>query len=396
MKTIKRKIIISILAIFTGFSLFAQHTIPSVLASVEENNTTLKALRETVEAQKLENRTDIFLSNPEIGFNYLWGSPSGIGNRTDFSISQTFDIPAITGMKSTVADGQNRLIEWQYKADRMTILLEARQYCIELIYYNALKKEMELRLQYAETIAAGYKKRLDNGDVSLLEYNKAQLNLSTIRGEASRIDVERNAVLLQLKRLNGGLDIELNDDRYAERHLPLHFDDWYLQAEQQNPVLAYVRQEIEVSKKQVSLSRAMGLPSFSAGYMSEKVVGEHFQGIALGISIPLWENRNRVRQAKTAVKAAELREADSRQQFYSQLKILYNRAAGLQATAETYRKSLETANNTDLLRKALDAGEISLLDYLVEMGLYYDAITQALEAERDFQKTFAELSAVEL
>lgn len=163
-----------------------------------------------------------------------------------------------------------------------------------------------------------------------------------------------------------------------------------------NPVLAYVEQEIELGKRQVSLSKAMGLPTFSAGYMSEKVVGQQFQGLTLGISIPLWENKNRVKQAKAAVTAAESRQTDSKQQFYSQLQILYNRANGLKNTADTYRKSLETVNNTDLLGKALNVGEISLLDYIVEVGLYYNTVSQALEAERDYQKAFAELSAVEL
>ncbi|KAA6308963.1 hypothetical protein EZS27_039465 [termite gut metagenome] len=53
------------------------------------------------------------------------------------------------------------------------------------------------------------------------------------------------------------------------------------------------------------MNQAMGLPSFLAGYMSEKVVGEHFQDITLGISIPLWENKNRVKQAKAASIAAQ-------------------------------------------------------------------------------------------
>ena len=56
-------------------------------------------------------------------------------------------------MKSKVANEQNNLIEWQYKSDRMNILLEAKQYCIELIYYNALKQELDIRLKHAETIA---------------------------------------------------------------------------------------------------------------------------------------------------------------------------------------------------------------------------------------------------
>ena len=391
-----RTIIISILAILASTSLFAQNNMSSVLSSIEENNTTLKALRESAEADKLENRTGLTLSNPEVGFNYLWGNPGNIGNRTDFSVTQTFDIPTITGMKSRVANEKNNLIEWQYKADRMNILLEAKQYCIELIYYNALKKELDLRLQHAETIAEGYKQRMDRGDANILEYNKVRLNLSTIQGEMSKIDVERNALIEQLKRLNGGNEVRLDDYQFGNVELPLNFGDWYVQAEQNNPVLAYVKQEIEVSKRQVSLSKAMGLPTFSAGYMSEKVVGQRYQGISVGVSIPLWENKNRVRQAKAAVRAAESREADSKQQFYGQLQILYSRTFGLKATAESYRKSMETANSTDLLKKALDAGEISLLEYILEIGLYYDTVNQALEAERDYQKTYAELSAVQL
>ena len=391
-----KAIIISILALFGSISLYAQNNTNSVLTSIEENNTTLKALRETAESQKLENRTGIYLSNPEIGFNYLWGNPVDMGNRTDFSVTQTFDIPTITGMKSKVANEKNDLVEWQYKADRMNIMLEAKLYCIELVYYNALKKELDIRLEHAKTIAESYEKRLATGDANKLEYNKVQLNLSTVQGEISRIEVERNALLSQLKRLNGGNDVTFDDSQFAQTQLPLNFDDWFVNAEQKNPVLAYIKQEIEVSKRQVSVSKAMGLPTFSAGYMSEKVVGQRFQGVSVGVSIPLWENKNRVKQAKAAVRAAESREADGKQQFHSNLQIQFNRAIGLQNTAQSYRKSLLTANSTDLLKKALDAGEISLLDYMVEIGLYYETVNQALQAEMDYQKAFAELSAVEL
>ncbi len=391
-----KTIIISMLVLFAGITLNAQNNINPVLSSIEENNTTLKALREQAEADKLQNKTGIFLDDPEVGFNYLWGSPTDIGNRTDFSVSQTFDIPTITGMKSRLANGKNNLVEWQYKADRMNILLEAKQYCIELVYYNSLLKELYLRLEHAQTIAKGYKDRMDRGDVSILEYNKVNLNLSTIQGEISRMEVEREALFAQLKRLNGGIEVVFNDSDYGNRELPLNFDEWYVQAEDKNPILAYVRNEIEVSQKQVSLSKAMNLPKFTAGYMSEKVVGQRYQGVSLGISIPLWSNKNQVKQAKAAVAAAQSREADTKQQFYSQLQIQYSKAMGLKTTADKYRQSLANVNNTILLKKALDAGEISLLDYMVEMGLYYDNVNQTLAAERDYQLAFAELSAVEL
>jgi outer membrane protein TolC len=331
-----------------------------------------------------------------VGFNYLWGKPGEIGNRTDISVTQSFDIPALLGMRGRVANEQNTLVDLQYKADRISILLEAKQYCIELIYCNALRRELDKRLEHARTIAGGYRSRMESGDASRLEYNKVGLNLSTVQGEISRIEVERNAILAQLTRLNGGIDIVLNDDEYGDISLPLDFDDWFAGAAEKNPALEYARQEIEVGKKQLSLSRAAGLPTFSAGYMSERVVGQVYRGVSVGVSIPLWENKNRVKQAKASVAAARSRELDSRQQIYNRLKILYNRTAGLRLAAENYRQSLAEVNNTDLLKKALDAGEISLLDYILEIGLYYDTVNRTLEAERDYQKAFAELSAVEL
>ncbi|NLJ00900.1 MAG: TolC family protein [Bacteroidales bacterium] len=391
-----KQLIISVFTLLVSLSLHAQQDINAVLASIEENNTTLQASRETMEAQKLANRTGIYLSNPEVEFGYLWGDPATIGKRTDFSVTQSFDLATLTGRKSSVANEQNVLAEWEYKMERMNILLEAKRYCIDLIYYNALLQELDLRLKHAETIAAGYEERLKRGDVSLLEYNKARLNLSSAQGEISRVEVERSSLLEQLKRLNGGEAISVESVEFEPLLLPPRFDDWYLSAEEQSPALAYIRQQVAIEKQQVALSKAMNLPTLTAGYLSEKVVGETYQGFTVGVSIPLWENKNQVKQARAAVKAAESRVEDGKQQFYSGLQLLYNRTAGLKTTAENYRQSLEMANSSELLKKALDAGEMSLLEYVLEMGLYYDTVNRALEAERDYQLAYAELSAVEL
>ena len=146
----------------------------------------------------------------------------------------------------------------------------------------------------------------------------------------------------------------------------------------------------------MKLNKTQALPTFSAGYMREKTLGQAYQGVTVGMSIPLWGNKNKVKQAKTAVIAAEARQEEARQQFYDQLQTLYLRADGLRQTAAKYRASLLSLNNTELLAKALNAGEISLLDYIVEIGLYYDTVNQALSAERDYRQAFADLSAVGL
>ena len=391
-----RKTLIIIAAIWTAFPLFARTNIDDVLRAIEQNNTTLKALRQEADARKIENRTDLALPDPEIGFDYLWGSPSSIGVRKDFSVSQSLDMTTLFGLKSKVAGEKDELIEWQYKSDRMNILLEAKLYCIDLIYYNALLKELNVRLEHAKGIAAAQKIRLESGEGSKVEYNNVILNLSVLEGKIGEINTERNAVLSQLARLNGGLRVVFDEDGYETMDMPESFEEWYKVAEMKNPLLSYVKQEIEVSRRQLSLSKASTLPTISAGYMGEYVVGQSYRGISLGISVPLWSNRNRIRRAKAAVLAAESRATDAKEQFYGNMEIQYYRTAGLKAAAEKYRATLAANDNSLLLKKSLDEGEISVLDYLVGIGLYYDAVNQALDAERAYLKAYAELSSVEL
>jgi outer membrane protein TolC len=391
-----KTIIVCLMLLLGGVSVSAQSNIAEVLKTIENNNNTLKSFRESAEAQKLGNKTGIYLPGPEVGFNYLFGKPENIGKRTDISVMQSFDFATVSGLKARTANERNNLVDLQYQTDRLQILLEAKQYCLDLIYYNALAHELGIRLQHAQTIAEAYEKRLKNGDANILESNKAKLNLSAVQGEIARVEVERATTRAQLLRLNGGTDIALDDTQFPSADLPLNFEEWFSQSAQKYPALALLKQEIAVNKKELSLNKAMALPSFSAGYMSERVVGERYQGVSVAVSIPLWENKNRIKQAKTALKAAELREADGKGQVYNQLKILYARTQGLKTTAQNYRDALRTINNTDLLKKALDTGEISLLDYIVEIGLYYDTVNRALETEKDYQKAFAELSAVEM
>lgn len=391
-----RKYIILIAVLALAGPAAAQQTIDAVLQQIERNNTTLEALRKQTEADKLQNKTGITLPDPEVSFDYLWGDPSSIGNRKDFGVTQSFDIATIAGSRRRVADAQNGLLDLEYRAGRMAVLLEARQTCIQLVYYNALKTELEQRLAHAQAVADFYDRQLADGNASRLEVNKARLSLSAAQGELRRNEVERTNLLAELQRLNGGKPIVFEQAAYAQPVLPQDFEAWYDEAAAANPALAYARQNVELKRREMKLGKLSGLPQISAGYMSELVPESNFWGITLGLSVPLWSNRNRVKQAKAAVVAAELQQKDATVQFYERLRNQYGRTLGLQRTAEEYRKALAELDNTQLLRKALDAGEISLLDYIVELGLYYTTVDEALAAERDYELALTELQSVML
>lgn len=390
----KRTIIFNLLLVMV-FNLRAQNNMDSVLSEIEKNNTTLAALKKSAEAETLGNKTGIFIPNPEVEFNYLWGSPGNIGNRTDFSIKQSLDFPTAYRFKNQISDLKNEQIMLLYRKELYSIRLQAKLIYFDVVYYNALIAELTKRVTYARQIAQSYKSKFDVGESNILEYNKAQLNLLNAGKTLESTEVERSARLSELTLLNGGVPLEITESEFQPVILPAGFDQWISQAEQQNPMLAWIKSEIEISSKQEGLSKALGLPKLQAGYMSESVVGQQYQGVTVGVSVPLWENKNRVKYAKANSLALESVEADNKVQFYSHLKALYNKAAGLQQNVAGYREGLSQYYNTAFLKTALDKGEISLINYITEFSFYYESINNLLNSERDLNRVNAELNQFE-
>lgn len=90
-------------------------------------------------------------------------------------------------------------------------------------------------------------------------------------------------------------------------------------------------------------------------------------------------------------KVAEKVAADARVQSYNRLKTHYEKAKRLQETLADYTKVLESVNSTHLLKKALDAGEISLIEYMMELSLYYDTIDNILSIKNELHQELAGL-----
>jgi outer membrane protein TolC len=251
---------------------------------------------------------------------------------------------------------------------------------------------MNKRVAKARSVADSYKSKYDIGEASILEYNKARVNLLNITKDAESSEIEREALLSELKSLNGGVFIEFTDSVYQPQTLDGGFEQWYIQAELNNPLLQWLKQEVAIRQKQEKLNSALSLPKFQAGYMSEDIPGQKFQGITVGLSVPLLENKNAVKYAKAKTIAMQSAESDTRLQFYNNLKALHNKAISLQRSLNEYRSMVEMFNSSALLQKAFEKGELSLTEYIYELSIYYETFNKVLALERDLNLTIVELN----
>jgi outer membrane protein TolC len=383
-------ILISI--IFISVDAFAQSSIENILQEVENNNTTLSALRLKVDADKLGNKTEIYLQNPEVEFNYLWGNPDVIGNRIDISVTQSFDFPTAYSYKNQISELKNEQLTLEYEKQRKDILLKTKMICNDLIYLNRIIEEYEQRIENATHLVDLFQIKFEKGEANILDYNKAKLGLLDVNKKAESYKLDRNVKLAELARLNGGNTIQFTKSDFPVAVISENFDTWYTEMEQNNTVLSWLKLESEIRQKNEKLNTALSLPKFQTGYMSEKVVGEQFHGVTLGLVVPLWENKNKVKQAKANIDAAEAEVADNKVQFYNYLKGLHAKAVQLQKTLSDYQEELAICNNTELAVKALDAGEISMIDYIMEITIYYESVKNMMEIEKELNLTLAELN----
>lgn len=386
-----KKLLIIIWAILLSVSNTFAQDIEQVLVEIENNNTQLIALRKAADAELLQNKTGIFLENPEAEFHYLWGSPNAMGNRTDITITQSFDFPTVYSHQSKISDLKNKQVELNYLKSKKEILLEARQLLHQLTFVNASFELFSERLKHAGNIASSYRAGLEAGSANILEVNKAELNLLNIRKVIENLDIERKNLSIKLQMLNGGKALSFSQQSFYNVELPSDFDEWYGQAETQNPMLNWLKEEIAVSEQSIKLNKAQSLPKLNAGYMSENQTGNSFQGLIVGVSIPLWENKNTVKYAKAQNEALVSIQEDRKLQFYKQLESQFQKAKSLESSVKDYQQSLNKYKHAEMLEKALIQGQITLIEYLMELRIFYDSQDSLLEMQRDLHLAIAEL-----
>ena len=212
--------------------------------------------------------------------------------------------------------------------------------------------------------------------------------------ELQRAKADRAAVAQTLQRLNGGAPITMPDTVYpATTALPPLAT--LKEAMPHTAAMAQAEASLAQSTAAVKLAKVEGMPEFTVGFQGEYIKDNNYSGPSIGLSIPLWGNtRRKVKAARATQVASQLSLADARQQQLSTLDQLYMQATDLNATTQQLKDHLAATTNDALLRRSLEAGQLSVLNYLLEQSFYYSARTALLEAERDAQLAVSQVRAL--
>ena len=318
----------------------AQAPIERILESVAANNMGVKAVQEQAVADRAALSAANSLENPTFDFEYLWGEqhiPGG--NKYGFSIMQGFDFPSLYVQRNKISRAQETLGDRQVRYALQNTLLQARGLCIRLVYLNKQIALVTERVAIADTLAALYNRRLEEGDANRIEVNKVELERLSQTTRLKLLYSERTATIASLVACNGGSDLPVGGDMLTEYPViaaPATEQEAVAVWQAEDASLQLLRQQQEMAEMQLSVARQGWIPKFELGYKQAYEVGDMFYGFAVGISLPLFKTGSEVKAERARALSQAWQAEDAAVQKASEASQLYREVTALQSALQDY------------------------------------------------------------
>lgn len=381
--------------------------IEGILQQIELHNRELQAATQLARAEKLEQKSSNNLPDPTLSYAHLWDSKDKNITVGELVVSQSFDFPT----RYLSRGGMNRhlysSIDAATEATRQRILLEAKLLCIEITTLNRQQKLLKERMEQAEKLAKLYQKRLQEGDANLIETNKIELERLNARTEYRLGEIAIRNKTQQLLALNGNQPLlpgrptplgpavptadALGLDHFNEQPLPGDLVTLMGELMETDPSLRALKSRQLAAEKSIGLNKQGWLPRLELGYRRNTESGHPLNGVVVGFSFPLFENRSKVKSARSQATGLKLQREDALDKEQARLSRLYEEAYQLQQSISEYQNALSAQQNLTLLEKALMEGQISLIDYFVEVSIIYQSQSNLFALEGEYQRAVAEL-----
>lgn len=370
--------------------------IGSVLRQIEQNNRELKALTSLTESSKLDLKSSNNLPDPQFGAYYLPFGDHPTGDYSEFQVSQRFEFPTIYGIRNSLVDQQSNQLELDYQTRRQEILVTARKYCLQLIHLNKRLTTEQNRVQQAQTVFEQTQELYEKEQVGILELNKAKVSWMQDQFKIRQIQNDHRNLILLLENLNGGNAISFDGREYISSLALPEKDSLWQDKLERDPLLVLLRQEESIAEKRLQLSKNRSLPNITAGYNRQGVSGAYYSGIYAGISIPLWSNRNKVKSARSHLEYRESFTDSKTRSYFTSFEKQYNEYQILFDKLREYQSVFTGLDSDELLIQAYQLGEISFIEYYMELQFYRDAYDAMLEMENQLYQLQTDLLKYQL
>lgn len=365
--------------------------IDDVLKSIEKNNIELQAAQKDIASELEEIKQSNTIEGLSVEYSpFMRSGIPGISS-SELIVSQEFDFPTLYGARRLLAKKQHRVLKLEYQTKRRDLLLEAKIKCLDWIQLNQLKNVLADRLEKAQRLLELYQKRFEHGEATILELNKLKMEQMSLHADIAKNEAARQRVYQELLILNGNQPLLLEHLAYPLVMIKFNADSLRTHLLQTDAEVLAAKGYGEAAQQQLNVNKNSWLPRLTIGYRRNTEGDFISNGVQIGFALPLYTNQHKKKAAQAALEGALLRKANVQMKVSNEWRARQNELEQLRTSLSTYdliflRQSLQT------LRKIVEIGEMSLLDYYTEVDKIYEKWQDYINIEHQFQQVYAELT----
>lgn len=356
------------------------------------NNGNVKVAKSNVEIQSQNKRAAYNLGKTDVNVQY--GQYNSYRKDFAFDINQNIEFPSVYTSQRKLAKAKIEGSELQLSATENNLKRNIKQAWYQLAYFT----EKQKILQYQDTIFEDFlyaaTLRYETEASSFLEKVTAETEVMELQNQLKMIASDIQIQQHKLRTL-------LNDTNQL-KFVPVIFDERVLMSFSDsnqlnnNPLLAYNKQQIEIAHAEKGVQNSKMLPDLSIGYFNQSFIGsptesgnaavssDRFTGIQAGISVPLFfgSYRANVKTAKLNMQIAETNATYYQTVLEGEYQQLFNEVEKYQNSLNYYKE--KAVPQADLIimntQKSFDNGAIGYIEY-------FQNLNQGLELKYNYLKT---------
>ena len=363
-------------------------SIDEILRSIEQNSPELKSQQQVTHAAQMEVQTLNNLEDPSVEYSPFFAKGvEGVAS-SELAVKQGFDFPTLYAARKKQGKLQQEVLNRRNEMNRREVLLRAKTLCLDLIRLNQEQELLEQRKKNAEELLALFNERLEKGDANILEVNKIKMERMNVQTEVAQNAAAHRNALQQLLAMNGNLPLEFACSSYPVLTPVTSYSALYDEVMTTDATLLEADATARAADKELSVNRQNWLPKLEVAYRRNTSLGEKSNGFLVGGSIPLFSKRKRTQIARAQAISAQLQRDDVRLKTEANIQSQFNEIQQLNEAMQAYDIPL-MHQTLDLLKQAVTAGQLSIIDYYVEAEGVYRNLQAYMEIENQYQKLMA-------
>ena len=361
--------------------------------SIVASNPEVRAAYATVYADGLTLDVSNNLPDPEVEVEYQWGRHE-VGDKFDINVSQGFDWPGVYRARGKAIATASRAMEFLDRSNYIDKKLEIKLLFIDIINARKNISLLKSRIGIMDELIDKYTHGQERGELTILDINKIKIERAKLNNSLSSIESDYEMLCSTLVGENGGKEcnslIEQLNEYPDDMILPV--DNYEMMLTENNPMNNYSSLMSQSQAQMVQAEKLSRLPGFTLGYHHSWEDGDVFNGLVVGMTLPFFSTRHKVKAAKAMQQSLAYQEESVASQLHATMMGNRNKALSLHRQLDSYGKALGNDDNARLLKMALDGGQISILDYLGEMAYFLEARQDYLDLQYRYNQALAELN----